>query len=304
MSLPEAGRDLDSQIPIVDLRGNDLTYRAQEKMIPVGGVGGWDWYGGEWEVWSPLQRLLKRLGFESRYDTYEVLATYKGAWKGTKKVLEQCGEAVVGGMALNLGCGPAAQELEDIFKLTRIEHIVGADVSEEMLKRMRRRIMERYPHMAGKVTLALADLEKPWPEEIGSLDLVVSNTALCWMTPEGRAVAIREMAQRLNPAGRAILGVRTNFWSEGEVSRHIPEELKEIKWRTFLAIFGAGVFTKGIKKMAEEGLINLSLPTEGEIVNLASQNGLTLVPGGRASTFWPDKDGNDCGVALHFVKEG
>jgi ubiquinone/menaquinone biosynthesis C-methylase UbiE len=76
--------------------------------------------------------------------------------------------------------------------------VCGADVSEAMVERARR----RFRHEAGRLNLVLASAEAlPFPD--GSIDKAVSlNSLYFWPDPAG---ALAEMARLVRPGGRLLL---------------------------------------------------------------------------------------------------
>lgn len=251
----------------------------------------WDNYVEEWGF-QILRGLLKTWQVENRYGTYEILGVYKEAWEATKTLLKECDRD--GGRALNLGCGPAVNELVDMFAITGVDYITAADKSKGMLRELEKRIVDKHPRIADKVGLTVLDAGYRWPAKMGRFDLVVSNTALCWMTPRAREVAMQEIGNRLEVGGNTVLQFRAKDWNEDVVRQHIPDELKKIGFKVIFAAIGAREgFTKKVDEMIERGEIDAVRPTEEEIVSLAESNGLDLVD--RIPTFWPGDNRKDLG---------
>lgn len=244
----------------------------------------WNGYVTRW----PLGAVF---GIESRYETYEFLDVYAKTWESTRTLLERSN--LKGGRALNLGVGPAANELMDINKINQTESIVAADNSEGMLMELRKRL-DDYPEIKQKVDIVRMNAGSSWPEEMGSFDLILSNTMLCWMSEDEREIAISEVGRRLNDNGVAILQFRTNDWDEAVVKKHIPDELRKIGPKVIFAAFGARKgFTQKVAEMIEMGEVSLVRPTEKEIISLAQDNGMVLKD--RLPTFWPGENEKDFG---------
>lgn len=104
---------------------------------------------------------------------------------------------------LDVGCGPG-RTLERAVRLASRGHVVGVDVSDDMLRMAGRRCRSGID--AGTIELRHADAEAlPFPDV--AFDKVLSVHALYFW--EQAALAVREIRRVLAPGGRAAIAFRT-----------------------------------------------------------------------------------------------
>lgn len=255
---------------------------------------------------KPLLSIAKRLGIESSYATYMGLEVYRQTWGVTQSLLECAG--VTGGLGVNVGSGPAFHELVVMRDVNLSQEIIAIDKSPQMLYTLEERLGKNAPKLINSVKYLNQDASLPWPEEIQNVSLFLTNTAICWMTPEERANTIKNAAGRMSPGAKAVMQFRTKDWDEAVVKARIPDEIRANPFRAIAAAIGARqTFTLEVDRMSKEGILEVVRPTEEEVIELASYNGLNLVT--RKATFWPGKNTRDLGnpdlghgAAMLFVK--
>ncbi len=62
------------------------------------------------------------------------------------------------------------------------------------------------PHLQQKITFRRLNLIEPWPASLGKFDLILCRNVLIYQTVEQKKRVLQQIAQRLNPGCRLILG--------------------------------------------------------------------------------------------------
>ena len=99
------------------------------------------------------------------------------------------------GRVLDLGCGDG-EVVGRVLAARPDAQAVGADFSEEMLRRARERFAE-----ALNVTVVEHDLDAPLPADWGTFDVVVSAFAIHHVVDERKRALYAEVYDRLAPGG-------------------------------------------------------------------------------------------------------
>jgi ubiquinone/menaquinone biosynthesis C-methylase UbiE len=109
-------------------------------------------------------------------------------------LLRKLGGTVMGGTALEIGCGRGAG-VEVILRQFHPEHVYGIDLDPLQIERARRRLMHRYPR---RVTLMVGDAERlPFADAI--FDAVFDFGALHHVPDWQRSIA--DIRRVLKPGG-------------------------------------------------------------------------------------------------------
>jgi tRNA (cmo5U34)-methyltransferase len=142
---------------------------------------------------------------------------------------------------LGIGAGETATRVLEVHPEARL---VGIDSSPEMLRGAARALP------ADRVTLLRQDLGEPLPNE--TFDLVVSALAIHHLQGRAKAKLFREVAGRLSPGGRFVMGDvvipedPADELVECEPGYDFPERIDEqLRWMTEAGLSAEIVWIRG-----------------------------------------------------------
>jgi len=149
-----------------------------------------------------LQRRIQRYGWNLAASDYEPLWQSQLARAHAK--LMACAAPATGQRVLDVACGSGLVTLPVAQAVAPQGHVVGVDLSEQMVEAARERALERN---VSNVSFARMDAERL---ELADTSFDVALCALGLMFMPDPEQAVREMRRVLRPGGRLVLAV----WGE------------------------------------------------------------------------------------------
>ena len=124
---------------------------------------------------------------------------------------------------LDVGCG-IGNSTAVLLERYPSAHIVGADLSEEMLETARARLPE--------LTFIRFDASKDFAEHVGQWDVIFSNACIQWVPDHPKL--LREMMGALRPGG--ALAVQFPMNQQEPIHRIIEELAASARWRNHFTL--------------------------------------------------------------------
>jgi ubiquinone/menaquinone biosynthesis C-methylase UbiE len=149
-----------------------------------------------------LQRRVQRYGWDLAATDYEPL--WKGQLARAQAKLLECASLAPGERVLDVACGTGLVSLAAAQAVGDRGHVVGIDISGQMVEAARRRAAQLGLRNANFARMDAENLALP----DAGFDVVLCALGLMYMPDP--AAALREMRRVLRPAGRVALAV----WGE------------------------------------------------------------------------------------------
>jgi trans-aconitate methyltransferase len=221
----------------------------------------------QWEANAKLDALWAILAFDDKFgDGWNERAFFQTGEQEIEEVFHFMQRSHIAAppdaKALDFGCGVGrvTQSLA-----ARVSHVVGVDISREMIRRARSYFPTIAFHLNEKDELSDFETE--------SIDLIYTNIVLQHLNADLQAHYIREFSRLLRPEGMVILQIPSRRALVTRKRFRILRMLASLRLRNVINLLGRSVRKRVVPWQAK---IELNVIPKTEVIRIAGSCGLTV----------------------------